>query len=238
MREVIINNETRFDALSVIVGDTTMVLNIDTALSFENLERVFRAVDIVSVDSKEYQAYTKLHYIQKVWTGENSVWVIELENVYDDASAIEVITDGAIITYDQAVEIRKELEDLVESIDMTDEQYQKYTWLFPEWNGNNVSYAVNDKVKYEESLYRCLQAHVSQPQWNPVDAASLWANVLIPPGPDPHDIPVWVQPSSTNPYMMGDMVHYPDIDGPIYKSTIDNNIWSPMTYPQGWLLVE
>lgn len=239
MREVIINNETRLDALSVIVGEYNMTLNVDTALSFDNLERIFRSVDSVTIDGKEYLGYTKLHYIQKVWTNENPAWVIDIQSVYDDASAIEVITGGAaVITYDEAIELRKELEDLAASVDMTDEQYKKYTWLFPEWDGNNVSYTVDDKVKYLENLYRCIQAHVSQPQWNPVDAASLWANVLIPPGPDPHDIPVWVQPSSTNPYMMGDMVKYPDENGSIYKSTIDNNIWSPMAYPQGWMLVE
>lgn len=239
MREVIVNDTTRFDAFSVIISETNMTLNLDTALSFDNLEKAFRAVENITVDGKEYLGYTKLHYIQKVWNGENAVWVVDIQSVYDDTSAVEVITGGeTTITYDEAIELRKELEELAASIDMTDEQYQKYTWLFPEWNGNNVSYAVDDKVKYLENLYRCIQAHVSQPLWNPADAASLWANVLIPPGPEPQDIPVWVQPSSTNPYMMGDMVHYPDLEGPIYKSTIDNNIWSPKDYPQGWLLIE
>lgn len=238
MREVIINNETRLDALSVIIGEYNMTLNVDTTLSFDNLERIFRSVDSVTVDGKEYLGYTKLHYIQKVWTGENPAWIVNIENVYDDTSSIEIITGETTITYDEAIELRKELEDLAASIDMTDEQYEKYGWLFKEWNGNNVSYSLDEKVRYEGKIYKCIQAHVSQPQWNPVDAASLWANVLIPPGPDPHDIPVWVQPSSTNPYMMNDMVKYPDENGSIYKSTIDNNIWSPETYPQGWTLVE
>ena len=34
--------------------------------------------------------------------------------------------------------------------------------------------------------------------------------------------------------MTGDKVHYPDADGPVYESIIDNNIWSPEAYPQGW----
>ena len=27
-------------------------------------------------------------------------------------------------------------------------------------------------------------------------------------------------------------------NGQIYESTIDNNVWSPDTYPQGWEVVE
>lgn len=35
-------------------------------------------------------------------------------------------------------------------------------------------------------------------------------------------------------YQTGDRVTY---NGQIYESTIDNNVWSPDTYPQGWKLV-
>lgn len=53
------------------------------------------------------------------------------------------------------------------------------------------------------------------------DAVSLWARVLIP---DPHDIPEWVQPSSTNPYMKGDKVWHV---GKVWESLIDGNVWEP-----------
>ena len=45
----------------------------------------------------------------------------------------------------------------------------------------------------------------------------------------------WEQPDSTNPYMKGDKVKY---NGKIYESVIDNNVWSPEAYPQGWKEVE
>lgn len=41
----------------------------------------------------------------------------------------------------------------------------------------------------------------------------------------------WKQPDSTNPYMKGDKVTY---NGKTYESVIDNNVWSPDTYPAGW----
>ncbi len=39
---------------------------------------------------------------------------------------------------------------------------------------------------------------------------------------------------STSPYMTGECCVD---DGRVYRSTIDNNVWQPSTYPQGWELV-
>ena len=38
--------------------------------------------------------------------------------------------------------------------------------------------------------------------------------------------------------MTGDRAHYPTMADPIYESLIDNNVWSPEEYPQGWQLIE
>lgn len=49
-------------------------------------------------------------------------------------------------------------------------------------------------------------------------------------------VPAFIQPTgSHDAYQTGDRVIY---NGQIYESTIDNNVWSPDTYPQGWKLVE
>ena len=92
------------------------------------------------------------------------------------------------------------------------------------------AYQVGDLRQYGEKPYRCLQAHTSIQEWNPEDAVSLWARILA--GGD--TIPVWEQPGSTNPYMMGDKVHFPTKDDPVYVSTVDNNVWAPNVY--GWEL--
>jgi 3D (Asp-Asp-Asp) domain-containing protein len=42
------------------------------------------------------------------------------------------------------------------------------------WNGDFVAYNVGDTVSYDGQTYTCIQAHTSEPNWNPVDAASLW----------------------------------------------------------------
>ncbi len=129
----------------------------------------------------------------------------------------------------RARHLRHTIETLAMNLD--DKDALDNTELFAVWSGNGVSYAVGDRVRYNEVLYKVLQNHTSQEGWTPESAPSLFARVLIP---DPGDIPVWEQPSSTNPYMKGDKVHYPTIDSPIYESLVDNNVWSPSAYPAGW----
>ena len=59
---------------------------------------------------------------------------------------------------------------------LTDDEAKKVPALFPLWE-TEKAYAVGDRVWYQASLYKCVQAHTSQPTWNPKDAVSLWANV-------------------------------------------------------------
>lgn len=126
---------------------------------------------------------------------------------------------------DLARKLRPYIEKAALSLDDTDAL--EAIELFPRWEAN-ITYSVNDKVRYENILYRCLQNHNSQESWTPLAAASLWAKVLIP---DPEVIPDWEQPDSTNAYQIGDKVRFND---KIYECTIANNIWSPESYPAGW----
>lgn len=103
---------------------------------------------------------------------------------------------------------------------------------FPTWDGDGHEYAAGDRVVYNDVLYKVLQAHTSQSTWTPDAAPSLFAKVLTSTTGEP--LP-WEQPDSTNPYMTGDRVMY---NGKVYESTMDNNIWAPDAYPQGWKEIE
>ena len=107
----------------------------------------------------------------------------------------------------------------------TDEMSLQVPNLYPTWRAE-VNYAVNDRVLYNEVLYKVITAHVSQEIWTPEVAPSLFTKILIP---DVNVIPEWEQPESTNPYMKGDKVTF---EGKVYVSIIDNNTWSPIAY--GW----
>ena len=129
------------------------------------------------------------------------------------------------------LELAKKLRPLIEkaALSLDDNDSLEAKELFPIWSGESIEYKINDRVRYNSILYKCLQAHTSQEGWTPIAAASLWTKVLIP---DPEVIPDWEQPDSTNPYMKGDRVMF---EGKTYESTIDNNVWSPATY--GWIEV-
>ena len=115
---------------------------------------------------------------------------------------------------------------------LSDEQALQVPLMFPKWQ-EGKEYVVGDRVLYLGVLYKVLQAHTSQQGWEPDIAPSLFAKNLIVKDENGEqvDIPEWVQPDSTNPYMIGDKVIF---EGKVYQSLIDNNVWSPTDYPQGW----
>lgn len=128
------------------------------------------------------------------------------------------------MTREHALKLRAMIEEL--STTLPDEKALSGVELFPVWK-ENASYSTGDRVRYDGTLYKCLQDHTAQETWTPVDAPSLWAKVLIP---DENTIPEWEQPDSTNPYMTGDKVTY---NGKTWTSTVDNNVWAPGVY--GWV---
>lgn len=128
---------------------------------------------------------------------------------------------------DRARALRDTVEEL--SVHLDDGAAVENAELFPVWSGDSVQYTVGQRLRYDGVLYKVLQAHTSQPDWTPEAAPSLFAEVL--PGQDGTEVGEWTQPDSTNPYMMGDRVMY---NGTMYESVIDNNVWSPADYPQGW----
>ena len=124
---------------------------------------------------------------------------------------------------DRARQLRAQVETMVKTLE--DEEALKVVELFTKW-AENETYAIGDRVRYGDILYKCLIAHTSQSDWTPNNAPSLWTKVLIP---DPEVIPEWEQPESTNPYMKGDKVKHLNRT---WVSDIDNNVWEPSVY--GW----
>ena len=83
---------------------------------------------------------------------------------------------------------------------------------------------------YGGALYRCVQAHTSQDDWTPDQAASLWTSIADPA----EEWPAWSQPiGAHDAYMTGDKVSYEDKH---WVSTVDGNVWAPGAY--GWEVVD
>lgn len=120
---------------------------------------------------------------------------------------------------------------MVEKGDIDETTASENANMFISWS-ENVKYSINTLLQYNGSLYRVLQEHTSQSDWTPDKTPSLY-KVL---GIGENGILEWSQPiSSVDAYNIGDEVMY---NGVHYRSTIDNNVWSPEAYPQGWEVVE
>jgi len=122
------------------------------------------------------------------------------------------------MTTEEAKAIVKAFVDLRESV--TDEQAVKVPALYPKWKAG-TEYKANERVTYQDVLYKVLTAHTSQDEWTPDEAPSLFAKVLIV---NPGTIPEWEQPDSTNAYMKGDKVTH---EGAVWVSLVDHNVWEP-----------
>lgn len=124
---------------------------------------------------------------------------------------------------ENARKLRTIIEQAAQSL--PDETALEAVELYPKWE-SGVFYDAGLKVRYEDVLYTVLTAHMTQSDWTPDAAPSLFAKVLIP---DPGVIPAWEQPDSTNAYSKGDKVTH---NGKTWISTVDNNVWEPGVY--GW----
>lgn len=119
------------------------------------------------------------------------------------------------------------LRTLIEksSASLTDEEALTGVELFPHW-ADDKTYAVDDRVSYKGTLYKCLTAHDSQESWTPDVSPSLWVRVDNPA----EEWPEWVQPlGSTDAYPLGAKVSHNEKH---WVSEYDANIWEPGVY--GW----
>ena len=119
----------------------------------------------------------------------------------------------------------KQLRQLIEQLAVTldDETALTGAELFPPWSVGK-SYATGDRVQYEGTLYKCVQAHTSQADWTPPATPALWTAVSL------DEYPAWVQPTGAHDaYSKGDKVTH---SGKRWTSDVDNNTWEPGVY--GW----
>lgn len=129
------------------------------------------------------------------------------------------------MTRKQAYALRALIEKA--AVSLPDEDALEAVELFPLWKPA-TEYAVDIRIRFEGKLYKCVQAHTSQEDWTPDITPALWVDVA-----EPGTIPVWRQPTGAHDaYMKDDLVHYPEIDDPVYISLIDNNVYAPDQY--GW----
>lgn len=111
---------------------------------------------------------------------------------------------------------------------LTDEQAIEVKELYPLW-ATDTAYAVDTVIRYEDKLYRCLQAHTSQSDWTPPAVPALWVEVA--PAGEYREIKENMM--STEAFALGEIGWWQTEDN-LYKSLIDANVYTPVSYPAGW----
>lgn len=140
-----------------------------------------------------------------------------LENTHAMAGETKATTDIAFVVLAEA--------GTIDEVTATE-----HLAAFAPWEPN-VNYTVGQLRVYpsegeEKKLYKCVQAHTSQPDWTPDVVPALWAKA----GDPAEEWPEWSQPiGAQDAYMAGDKCSHNDKH---WQSNVDNNVWEPGVY--GW----
>ena len=151
--------------------------------------------------------------------------------------------DNSIITLTDLLERYENLEidldatkkatrKLVFASELTQEELESLFDLYEEWKaGEDIK--PGDIRKYNNKLYKAIQAHKTQSDWSPEITPSLWLEYMPAETEGGEEIiQDWKQPlGGHDSYKKGDKVRF---EGEIYESKIDNNAHSPAANPQGW----
>lgn len=128
-----------------------------------------------------------------------------------------------MITRAKALKLRAMIEKA--AVGLSDGDALEAVELFPKWD-ETAEYAVGDRVRYGDLLYKCLLDHTAQATWAPDVSPSLWVRVDNPE----EEWPEWRQPSgATDAYMIGAKVSHNEKH---WISAYDNNTWEPGVF--GW----
>jgi len=129
---------------------------------------------------------------------------------------------------DSQVSIEILSKALIKSLEgkITDVEIDTFAELFPYYRVGKA-YKIGERFSLDNVVYEVIQAHTSQLDWRPSELPALYKRVN-----NPVVIPDFKQPTGAHDtYKKGDKVMF---NGSVWESTIDNNSWSPVTYPQGW----
>lgn len=203
------------------VGEKLNIRTLETPETFKaNFTDPLKTRKMTFVDDNEtetvVEGYTELYSLE-VYTGQ--IYGI---NMYKPAETPEAQTQA----YADAITLAK-----IQAKTVDDETAVLVPNLFDIWS-DSKHYEKDERVTYNGTLYKCLQAHDAQADWTPTDAPSLWAKVL--PGQS-GEIGEWEQPGSTNGYKIGDKVTH---NGKTWESTANNNVWEPGAVGAPWKEVD
>lgn len=138
-------------------------------------------------------------------------------------TALDLDEDGQqLLTAEVAPEGDHHLEDvatLVRADLLTADELTALAERFPVWQAGEAV-QVGDLRSYDGRLYKCIQAHTTQADWQPPNVPALWVDTA-----PPDVIPEWRQPTGAHDaYAFGDRVTH---NGVVWESLVNANVWEP-----------
>ena len=197
-----------------------------------------------------YVLFNADNTIYRVSTVEGTGHPVKLQDDVIDFNKLEgyelnyegylVFNENKYNNYHRAEQAKEEYEQATQEFEifsrefllptLSDEEAYNFKSLYPSF-GIGTEYKVGERIMYNYKFYKVIMDHTSQADWTPDVAVSLFAEI-----PDPSvEYPEFKKPySAETAYMAGDKITF---EGSKYISTMDNNVYSPTEYPEGWELV-
>lgn len=127
------------------------------------------------------------------------------------------------MTRKEAEAYRTKIETAAES--QNDAEALESIELFKKWEAG-MDVTAGQRYQHIGKLWRVVQTHTTQADWEPQNTPALWIEVSLDEWPE------WVKPTGAqDAYNQGDKVTF---EGQHYISLIDGNVWSPTEAPSTW----
>ena len=121
----------------------------------------------------------------------------------------------------EAIAFRRSIEQAAAL--QTDEAALENIHLYPSWVPD-IPVVKDERYRYNDALYKCVQSHTTQTDWTPDKTPALWTEVSVDEWPE------WKQPvGASDAYAQGDKVSHNDKH---WISNVNANVWEPGVY--GW----
>ena len=207
---------------------------------------------IIRIDGTELCLVDKARYIKRSSYGafveaerKDAIGVAVKGVVYnllghDEIAGADTVLVSDASTADELTAQRADLDEqknvaaitfvsLAEKGDIDEVTATEHADLFEPWV-TDKDYAVGKIVtRPNGNLYKCVQAHRSQADWEPENTPALWTKI----GDPSEEYPEWSQPlGAHDAYPLGAKVSH---NGEKWTSDVDNNVWEPGVY--GWTKV-
>lgn len=131
----------------------------------------------------------------------------------------------------EAIAFRKQIETACGNLN--DKAASESPGLFNSMKYDGKAIVAGTRINFEDVLYKATVTLWDTEENNPLNAPTLWEKVAYRNGIRiiPETITV------TSAFALGEL-GFNEVDGLVYESLIDANVYTPEAYPAGWKVVE